>query len=347
MRRSGLAILIWMGCGVAMVAAASLEDLEQRVQRGDQTVKAELDTLLQQDPHNYAAQFLQARLLAQQGQLDVAGKIYRQLIQQQPKQPEAYNNLASILVKQGDLNAAQQLLEQALNTNPSYAAVYHNLSAIYVEQARTSYGKALRLEQNSTSLTLTELHQPIASQTVKPVTTVADTEPVKQPAISITTAAKVKSASNNVKVAVAQPAVAPPPAMVINAPQPAVHVTVKPKPAIDHQQLITTLEGWAAAWSGKAPELYLSFYDKAFSPPGTARTNWEAQRRERITEPQWIKVSLSDFNVKPIQAERARVRFVQEYQSDGYRDRIRKEIVMQNTVDGWRIIAERKIAVLH
>ncbi len=346
MRRSSLAVLLWIGCGVAMVPAATLEELELRVQRGDNNVMAELNTLLQQDPHNYAAQFLQARLLSQQGKLDGASKIYRQLIQQQPKQPEAYNNLASILVRQGDLGAAQQLLEQALNSNPSYAAVYRNLSAIYVEQARTSYGKALRLEQNSTSLTLSELQQPIVSQTSKPLTTVAVIEPVKQPDTTAAIAV-VKPASNPVTVAVVQPTAATPPAPVASSPQPVVHVAVKPKAEIDQQQLITTLEGWAAAWSGKAPDLYLSFYDKTFSPPGTVRTNWEAQRRERITEPQWIKVSLSDFNVKPMQAKRARVRFVQEYQSDGYRDRIRKEVVLQNTVDGWRIVAERKIAALH
>jgi len=341
MCRCGLAVLLWMGFGIAMSATPL---------HGDPTTMAEIDAILQHDPHNYQARLLQARLFSQQGQSDAAIQAYRQLIQQQPSQPEALNNLAGILARQGDLSGAQQLLEQALNTNPTYATVYQNLSAIYVEQARTSYGKALRLEQNTSALTLTELDHLTSSQSAVPssattlaAVTAATTPAPVTPAVSAGVKPEV-SASVTASVAVV-----PPPPSVATATKvsvPPVKAPAKAKPELDQQQLITTLEGWAAAWSGKAPELYFSFYDKGFSPPGTARADWETQRRERLTEPQWIKVGLSEFTIKPLQAQRARVRFIQEYQSEGYRDRIRKEIVMQYTIDGWRIIAERKIAAL-
>ena len=349
MHRSGLAVLLWIVLGVSVLPAATLEDLEQRLQRGDNTVMAELETLLQHEPQNYQVRFLQARLLSQQGHRDAAIKAYRQLIQQHPAQPEAYNNLAGLLARQGDLAGAQQLLEQALNTNPSYAAVYQNLSAIYVEQARTSYGKALRLEQNTTALTLAELTQ-IATAPPRmptaPTTLATLTSSASPVATAFSTPAKTDTPTNETTHR-ASATVTPTAAINVNTQPPVDVASVKATQEVDQQQLITTLEGWAAAWSGKAPELYLSFYAKDFSPPGSTRTSWEALRRVRLTEPTWIKVGLSDIEVKPINAKRARVRFIQEYQSDGYRDRIRKEIVMQYTIDGWRIIAERKIAALH
>lgn len=341
MHRGSLVVLLWLGLGIAVSATLA---------QADPLTMTDIDAILQHDPHNYQARLLQARLYSQQGHNDAAIKTYRQLIQQQPMQPEAYNNLAGLLARQGDLSGAQQLLEQALQTNPIYATVYQNLSAIYVEQARSSYGKALRLEQNTSALTLAELDHATSRQSDVPpqATTVAVVTPSPTP-IPTPPRASVKpevKASVAASVATPQPTAPANSVTTVNVPQP-VKVAAKSKSEVEQEQIITTLQGWAAAWSGKAPELFLSFYDKGFSPPGLARATWETQRRERLTEPHWIKVDLSDFKIKPMPAKRVRVRFIQEYQSDDYRDRIRKEIVLQYTIDGWRIIAERKIAVLH
>jgi tetratricopeptide (TPR) repeat protein len=328
--------------GMGLITAATLENLEQRVRAGDATVMAELDAVTADDAQFYQARFLKARFLTRQGNYDAAMAIYQQLIKLQPNQPEAYNNLASLLAKKGDLPAAQKLLEQAMKTHPGYAAVYENLSTVYVELARDSYGKALRLDQQARQYNLAELEQPRMTPASSPAIQIATApvavvqpKPVKQEAVSTPPVVKPETIK---PVTTAAPAVSPAP----------VRTAAKPaKPGFDEEQVITTLQGWAAAWAGKAPDMYFAFYDKQYAPPGQQRPDWEAQRRERLTTPQWIKVDLSDFKIKPLPDNRARVRLVQEYQSEDYRDRIRKELVLHYTHDGWRIIAERKIAALH
>lgn len=337
-----LLIALYTG-GMGLITAATLENLEQRVRAGDATVMAELDAVTADDAQYYQARFLKARLLTRQGNHDAAMAIYQQLIKLQPNQPEAYNNLASLQAKKGDLAGAQKLLEQAMKTHPGYATVYENLSTVYVELARDSYGKALRLDQQAKQYNLAELEQlrvtpapaAIPVHVAAAPAAVIQPKPVKQEVASAPAAAKPESIKSE-------------PLKPVTPVTPAASPAAKTrKPVFDQEQVVTTLQGWAAAWSGKAPDMYFSFYDRQFAPPGQQRPDWEAQRRERLTTPQWIKVELSDFKIKPLPDNRARVRLVQEYQSEDYRDRIRKELVLHYTHDGWRIIAERKIAALH
>ncbi len=331
--------------------AATIGALEARVRAGEVgPVLAELDSLLEKQPGDIQALFLKARLLAQQDKTDAAIAIYQQLIKQQPNYPEPYNNLAALLTKKGDLAAAQANLEKAMKTHPSYAIVYENLSAVYVELARDSYGKALRLDQAKKQMQLARLDElrfvpnPQALSVAQ-----ADLKQISAPPVQNNTPAKSLATQ-------AQPApiVVPTLTEPTQAPVPPIQTVAivakqdvaKTTAGSDHDQIITTLQGWAAAWSAKSADLYFSFYANDFSPPGVSRSSWQAQRQDRLQEPKWIKIGLKDFKIKPLKGKRANVRLTQEYQSEEYSDRIRKELVLHYTVDGWRIIAERKIAAL-
>ena len=317
---------------------------------------------------DYASRFAAAQSLAKQGDDAGASKIYRELIKLDPHQPEAYNNLAVIKARRGEFKEAQALLEQAMRSHPSYATVYDNLSTIYVEMARDSYGKALRLDAPQQPIALRELTEPtankaiVASAAVSPKKTPAPetktvvavvAPPAKQeemvaaktPVVAVTPPAKQEEA-----VAAKAPvaAVTPPASNVSQQPAPAkTEATATPAIPFDKEAVITALQGWAAAWSEKAVDLYLVFYADTYAPDGLQRRDWEAQRRQRIQAPKWIQVELSDFQVDTVKEDEARVRLIQQYRADNYQDRTRKEFRLRHTPDGWRIVEESTLAMLN
>lgn len=110
------------------------------------------------------------------------------------------------------------------------------------------------------------------------------------------------------------------------------------------QDILLTLQGWASAWSAQEVDLYLSFYDSDFRPAkGISRARWEQQRSQRLRRPAWVKITLNDFKLEPAAEGLKRVRFVQHYQSDNYRDKTRKEILLKPSSEGWRILSERSL----
>lgn len=289
----------------------------------------------------YQDRFGQAHSLAQRGDLAGAAAIYEDLIKEAPQQPAAFNNLAAIRARQGLLEEAQALLEQALHNHPDYAAVYENLSAVYVEMARDSYGKALRLDAPAKAVTLRELKTatlsgaPAAQLATREATPAAlpAAAATPPPAAAVPQTARPASASQSAAEPVRQAAVAP-------------DAVAVPATGPDKEAIVTTLQGWAAAWSEKAVDLYLVFYTNDYHPEGLSRRRWEAQRRERLQAPQWIQVELNDIEVQEIKADQARVRLIQDYRADNYQDRTLKEFRLRLTADGWRISSEESISRL-
>lgn len=302
---------------------------------------------------DYAVRIAQAYELAKKGDDAAASKIYEALIKAEPARPEAYNNLAAIKARRGELKEAQTLLEKAMRSHPSYAAVYDNLSAVYVEMARDSYGKALRLETPQQQLALRELTEVPAT---KPTSAqVASAPPAKPAAVVAPPAASAVPAPKQATTVIVR---APPattntvaPATVNKPaepapPAPAAATPALPPAKIDQSAITTVLQGWAAAWSEKAVDLYLVFYADNYAPDGLSHQDWEAQRRQRIQAPKWIQVELSDFQVEAVKEDEARVRLIQQYRADNYQDRTRKEIRLRHTPDGWRIVEESTLAKL-
>ncbi len=108
-----------------------------------------------------------------------------------------------------------------------------------------------------------------------------------------------------------------------------------------------TLLAWAHAWSAQDVTRYLSFYAADFVPDeGMSRAAWAVQRRQRLRQPTFIHVVLSDIRIEPIKAGRVRVELVQQYRSDYYRDRSRKAFVLVARQGHWRIVKEQTLEVL-
>jgi len=323
-------------------------------------------TIIQKAPDNIAAKILQAQSLGKLNKHKQAIKLYQAVLEARPDMPEVYNNLASLYARQGELEVARQTLENGIATNKQYQTLYENLSAIYVEMARGAYSKALKLgvqakavQLKTLNWALPESRQALAlntngktagiSNNKKPATQPVTTQP--QPAMPESTkTSEVKLAS----ASLSKPEVATKPEASVVVVQPASQTRTKTEfreknvPTINKDEVITALQGWAAAWSAQAVDLYLSFYGKEFKPDRLSRKVWAVQRRIRLSKPRWVNVRLKNFDVKAVekQADKAIVRLVQDYRADNYQDKTRKQFVMKRTVDGWRILSEQSLAVI-
>jgi uncharacterized protein (TIGR02266 family) len=99
---------------------------------------------------------------------------------------------------------------------------------------------------------------------------------------------------------------------------------------------------WARAWSDQKPEDYLAAYGAGFEPPaGLSRSQWEAQRRQRLTSPNFIEVLVEDLQVTVLSETAAEGRFLQTYRSDRFQDQGKKTLILVREGGQWRIQEER------
>lgn len=257
---------------------------------------------------DYDSQLAQALALEKSGNRPAAIDLYRELIAAQPQRAEAYNNLASLLVQEGDYSGAQQWLEKAMKLDPVYSVIHQNLSNLYIEMARDSYGKALRLPTGEAAFQLSELSPPASR-----------TQTTAMPARVESAAVPVAAQAADTDMIAAQ----------------------------NKADILTTLQGWAAAWSEQATDVYLDFYAQAYHPAELSRQNWRKERRQKLQRPDWIKVKLDNIQITLSDHQQARVELIQDYRASNYQDRTRKALLMQRTADGWRITGEQTLAVLN
>ncbi|MDH3255454.1 MAG: hypothetical protein OEM62_10710, partial [Acidobacteriota bacterium] len=98
---------------------------------------------------------------------------------------------------------------------------------------------------------------------------------------------------------------------------------------------------WAEAWSGQRVDDYLSFYSRSFVPAnGADRSAWEAQRRDRVSSPASIEVSLGEIAERKLNDERVSVTFEQAYRAGSYSDRVMKTLVLVREAGTWKILSE-------
>ncbi len=108
--------------------------------------------------------------------------------------------------------------------------------------------------------------------------------------------------------------------------------------------IIQAVRAWALAWSRQEFDAYIDFYADTFSPGNDmSRTEWQRLRRARVGTPESIHIGIVQWRVDLIAENRARVTFVQSYESPTYSDRVEKTLLMQRTPAGWRILQETDV----
>ena len=115
-------------------------------------------------------------------------------------------------------------------------------------------------------------------------------------------------------------------------------VEVKPNAA----EIVDTVEAWARAWSSKDVTAYLSFYAANFrTPSGEPRAEWENSRRQRISAPKSIEITVDAPSLTVLPDGLVNVTFRQGYRSDIVTSNPTiKTLVLVKTDGRWLILSE-------
>ena len=322
---------------LSQTSAASLGDAEKLLEAGDvDGALAEVESILRATPDDPETRFFHGIVLAEKGQDDDAIVVFAALTQDYPELPEPYNNLAVLFAQKGDYEKARDALRAAIRTHPSYSTAHENLGDLYAKMASNAYDRALEENSGNESARL-KLAQ------IGDLFSIPDNDIEEPVQVAQVDPAPAQQAPREEPATVVEPE-----PQVVEAPQPtqaAEPVTTTPE--VDESgAVLAAVNGWSKAWAAQDVDGYLSHYGPDFRPRGNmARSDWEAQRRDRLRRPSFIEVVVEDPTVSLRGDGAARVEFKQTYRADSYRDQVRKILDMQR-VDGiWKIRREQSAAL--
>ncbi len=342
---------------VTPARADEAQEISRMLKQGQSEKALErANSFLATHPKDAQVRFIKGLILTEQNKSADAIKIFTSITDDYPELPEPYNNLAVLYASQGQYEKAKIALEMAINTHPSYATAHENLGDIYAKMASQAYDKALQLDKGNTN----------AQSKLALIKDIFSRQTTRLPAKPATAAAPVPAPAAPAPASAAKPAAAPIPAPAATpaaaAPlQPAAPVTPAAKPVAepakpaavekpaadsskgdDSEAVLAAVNTWAKAWSAKNVGGYL----KAYAPDlvlakGENRANWEKTRKERISKPKSISVTIATPEVKLTDANRARVTFKQIYRSSGLNSETWKTLLMVKSNGKWLIHEER------
>jgi len=284
-------------------------------------------------PKDAQARFLKGMIFTGQGKTKDAIRIFSDLTEDYPELPEPYNNLAVLYAGQGQYEKAKLSLEKALRTHPSYATAHENLSDIYAKMASEAYDRALQLEHSSTAtqikLVMLDSLYSDGSLYQTPFSTINSTPAL----VKIEEPKPVIEAEHNSDATKSVPS-----ALITSSTVPVVPTAQSDQ----NKEVLETVDAWAAAWSSQDANKYLSFYAADFKTPDNQnRTDWESYRRERVTTPEFIQVSINNATVKFSDTEHATVSFRQSYLASHLKASGKKTLLLVKTDGNWQIQEER------
>lgn len=327
---------------LADAAVSSVQEASQAFQRGNNKVALDkVDSFLTANPKDAQGRFLKGLVLTEMNRFSDAIKIFSGLTEDFPELPEPYNNLAVLYAAQADYERAKNSLEMAIRTHPSYATAHENLGDIYAKMASQAYDKAMQLDKSNISAQtklalIRDLFSPTprAQEPIKvaEVAKAAETGKGKQksaakPAAEDTATAESKPEEKAVSTATAKQG--------RNATKPAAEA-IEPKAQVER-----TLRAWAAAWSARDADAYLSFYSPEFKTPGKQEfAAWSEERKLRVTRPEFIKVSIDRLKIS-LKGNTAQASFTQQYESNIIKDSGKKTMRLVREGDNWKILEER------
>ena len=327
---SALGLIFWS----SLAFADDVQDAAKLLKAGQHPQALEkVNKVLASKPRDPQARFIKGLVFAEQGNTKEAIDIFLKLTQDYPQLPEPFNNLAVLYATQGQYDKARGALEQSIRTHPSYATAYENLGDVYAKLASQAYDKALQIDSgNAGAKNKLALVRELVGTPTKPIVVAATTPSSPSPVASPAPAGEAKPSA---------PAKPDPKPVAAADPKPAAEKPAA-KPAAASNDVLEAVNGWARAWSSKDVDAYLSFYAKDFkTPKGEARPAWEKERRQRISAPKSISVSVNSPKVSASGDDKASVTFRQSYKSDALSTTSTKTLVMVKAGGRWQIQQER------
>ncbi len=323
--------------------ADEIQDANKLFKQGKQSQALDIvNNYLADKPKDAQARFLKGLIFTDQGKTNDAIKIFSALTEDYPELPEPYNNMAVLYASQGQYDKAKIALEMAIRTHPSYATAHENLGDIYAKLASQAYDRALQLDRSNTSTqTKLAMIQELFASDTHGKTNATRTNPIIASTAALTKPAPAASSPEPVEL---EPANPEPVESKIEAVAPAPNEKDKDSVPIvnNRSEVLNTVNAWAAAWSAKNVNKYLSFYANDFKTShGESRTAWEAARRQRISAPKTIHVVISKAVVTATDDTHATVKFHQLYQAGHLKITGNKALYMVQSGSAWLIQEER------
>jgi tetratricopeptide (TPR) repeat protein len=322
---------ILLCCGCLKAGAGEVEDAGKLFREGQHAqALVRIDAYLARNPKDASARFLKGLIYTEQGKTEDAIRIFQKLTEDYPEYPEPFNNLAVLYAGQEQYDKAKSALEAAIRTHPSYATAHENLGDIYAKLASQAYDRALQLDRgNTSSQTKLNMIQNLFVEEVreKPASDIGSTPATPGPAQVPVTVSQVEQ----VKVAPKAP-----PAVVVTKAE------AKPAAADSRAEVLKAVNGWAAAWSAQDVPKYLSYYAADFATPANqSREEWETVRKDRLTAPKYIKVTISGEKITFADNEHATVSFRQAYRASHLKATGKKTLQMVRSAGTWLIKDEQ------
>ncbi|MDB5806407.1 MAG: repeat-containing protein [Betaproteobacteria bacterium] len=171
----------------------------------------------------------------------------------------------------------------------------------------------------------------VASAATPPAPAAAPAAPLLPPPKSAPAAAQPAPV-----VVAAPPSSSLPPAAPVQAEAP----PAAPSTASPENALRDAVDEWLSAWRQKDAAAYIARYTADFAPPGKKHEAWAGERRERLVQPVFIRVVLTDVQVHDGQSAHPKVSFVQEYESERYSEKSRKVLTFVKQSGNWLIEKE-------
>lgn len=323
-------------CASLVAHADDVKDANMLFKQGQSSQALDkLNAYLADKPKDEQARYLKGLILAEQGKTADAIKTFSALTDDYPERPQSYNNLAVLYAGQGQYDKAKVLLEKAIKISPSYAAAHENLDDINAKIAR----QTLDHTNTATQTKQVIIQDQSANNDIHNKETAGrnDSIPIRPAEES-----QIKPAEATQASAVGNP----------NKPVSDINVsTIKvksPAPTSERadkkdnsQEAFETVRAWAAAWSAKNTDKYLSFYANDFkTPSGETHEAWEAARRERISKPKNIQIDIGNITILFIDSEHATVKFRQSYRSSHMKESNNKTLLMVKSGEKWLIQEE-------
>jgi len=311
-------------CVASIALADELEDagkLYRQGQHAEALIKT--DVYLANKPQDAQGRFLKALILTDQNKISEAIKLFTGLTEDYPELPEPYNNLAVLYASQGEYDKAKESLEMAIRTHPSYATAHENLGDIYAKMASQAYDRALQLDRGNTATqTKLSMIQDLFDRKKQKEATLTHEVPV-----------------------VAPPVTKPPVVTTAKLPEPVkplpVFIAEKDNTSNNPDEILKTVDAWAAAWSSQKVDDYLSFYaDDFITKKGQSLNDWKTYRRDRVSTPKFIKVRTGKAIVKFDDANHATVKFRQNYHANHLKSENNKTLKMVRNDGTWLIQEE-------
>jgi len=273
-----------------------------------------LNKQLSNSPRNAEVLFLKGVTLAKMARFNDAELVFSGLIEKHPELPEPYNNLAVIYAERGNFQEAEKVLGKAISKHRNYTALHDNLNKLYSKIATKVYDNVLMLVSKS-------YESQIKLALIDELLSVPDAG-----------VAEARLVSNEVKKSLALPLVE------------TKKVEVKPESVAVRASLEIELAvtDWANAWSAQDIDKYLQAYSTALILPRKLNfSQWKDQRKDKLSKPKFIEVSLSNVKIVLNNDREAVVKFVQKYRADKYQDKVRKKLIMSKSNGMWLIVKER------